>query len=153
MVEHSGQTQDPAKVAAISESEVQGGQIVFGAIGGFALAFIIQLAGDAPPSDPWLRTALYFCVCLIPVSIIGFLIKNLEGRYKQKYKPSRLSMYLLFIAIIICCQGAITAVFTYYDYRFGLTFFGLMMLGNCYYLYYYWRLRQLNLTADEQPVK
>lgn len=108
-------------------------RIIFGAIGGLSLAFIIQLSAATTPLKWQLELALYCCALLVPFSIIGFRIKTLEIRNKRRLKTPIVVIRLLFVVMALSFT-AIGAVFWYFSV-WMMALYGLCLFLACWYFF------------------
>lgn len=116
-------------------------RIIFGAIGGLALAFIVELSGGDDPQklDPLLKAALYCCSFLVPISIIAYQIFTLEHNYQKRVDHPTAVLFILMIMVMIC-YIVVAIVLWYFDPFIALSF---LFFSVCGFIYYFNVSRQL----------
>lgn len=125
-------------------------RLIFGAIGGAALAFIIEIAsgGDPAQLDPLLKVALGCCSLLVPISIIGFQISALETRYRRPVKHPSFILIILAFTIFLSYFAILVALW-YLSWLFGLIFILFLILGFLYYRHVYAQLKGAGQSAGD----
>jgi hypothetical protein len=133
------------KLVLISDSK-----LVFGAIGGLSLAFIIERASGAPlqwPTNWSLILALYCCAIMVPLSITGFQLSVMEGSYKKRLRHNEIVKSLLVLNTALM-YGAIGLVL--WSLQPGLAYvYTLFTVAGLYY-HLYCRRQLLDQNKQRQ---